>query len=71
MIIITLIMKKAYKLVRYGDPILTQISKAVAFPLCDEVDETIDDCIHTLVFSLVSDSRRGLLRGSGTRSQFL
>ena len=49
MIIYTLIMKKAYKLLHYGDPLLKTPSHSVAFPLSDAVDSTIDDCINTLV----------------------
>jgi peptide deformylase len=49
MIIYTLIMKKAYKLIHYGDPLLKTPSLPVAFPLSDSVDSAIDDCMNTLV----------------------
>lgn len=39
----------AYKLIKFGDPILTQVSKPVVFPLSNEIDKTIDECINTLV----------------------
>lgn len=40
---------KPYKLLKFGDKALTLASRTVTFPLSEEVDETIDECINTLV----------------------
>ncbi len=43
--------KQAYKLLKYGDTILTQVAKPVSFPLTKEIDTTIDQCINSLVIT--------------------
>lgn len=41
--------KKAYKLIKHGDPLLKQLCQPVTLPLSDKLDSTIDECINTLV----------------------
>jgi peptide deformylase len=38
-----------YKLIKFGDPLLKQVCQPVEFPLSDEIDKTIDECMNTLV----------------------
>ncbi len=41
--------QKSYRLLKYGDPLLLKVSTPVQFPLDDNIDEVIDECINSLV----------------------
>jgi peptide deformylase len=40
--------KQAIKLVKVGDPLLKITCNKVIFPLSDQIDNTIDECINSL-----------------------
>ncbi len=41
--------RRAYKLIKLGDPMLERACEPVTFPLSTEVEFAIDDCIDTIV----------------------
>ncbi len=43
-------LQKSYRLLKYGDPLLSKVSNPIPFPLSDDIDSVIDECINTLVF---------------------
>ena len=41
--------QKSYRLLKFGDPLLLKPSVPVKFPLSEEADIIIDECINSLV----------------------
>ena len=52
--------QKSYKLIKYGDPLLTKVSIPITLPLDDSVDTIIDECINSLVRFLASLLKRNV-----------
>ena len=45
--------QKSYRLLKYGDPLLNKVSTPVKLPYGEDVDHIIDECINSLVSSIL------------------